>query len=131
MIPLKQPENPTITTLQKQAHDISSSNGFWDVFQDYYDSPEVLHRDVATRLALIADEAHEALAELRSHKFDEAAAERGDYTSQLPASFGEELADIIIRTLDLAEGLNIDLEGHVVRKVEANKDRPRRHGKNF
>lgn len=123
--------NNPFTELQKQSHEISNKNGFWDTFSLYYDTPEVLHRDVVTKLALIADEAHEALAEIRSHEFNMDAADSGNYVSQLPGEFGEELADIVIRTMDVAEGLNVDLFDHIVRKIEKNKDRPRRHGKNF
>src|SRR5699024_9605523 len=79
----------SLPELQKQAHDIANKNGFWDTFSLYYDTPEVLHRDVTTKLALIADEAHEALSELRSHEFDQAAADSGNYTGQLPPEFGE------------------------------------------
>lgn len=121
----------SLPELQKQAHDIANKNGFWDTFSLYYDTPEVLHRDVTTKLALIADEAHEALSELRSHEFDQAAADSGNYTGQLPPEFGEELADIVIRTLDLAEGLRIDLESYIVAKIDKNRGRPRKHGKNF
>lgn len=121
----------TLETLQKQAYEISNKNGFWDLHSLYFDTPEVLHRDIATRLALISDEVHEALAELRSHPFDIEAADSGNYASQLPESFGEELADIIIRTLDLAEGLRINLTDHVVKKIETNRGRPPKHGKNF
>lgn len=40
----------------------------------------------------------------------------------------EELADIIIRALDTAEQLGINIESAVARKHEYNKSRPFRHG---
>jgi hypothetical protein len=42
-----------------------------------------------------------------------------------------ELADIIIRVLDLAEGFGIDMEDAIRRKMEYNKTRERKHGKKF
>lgn len=43
-------------------------------------------------------------------------------------NFSEELADIIIRVMDMAEGLNIDLERAVLAKHKKNEKRPYRHG---
>ena len=43
----------------------------------------------------------------------------------------QELADIIIRTLDLAARLNINIGYTVLRKNEINIDRPHKHGKEF
>lgn len=40
----------------------------------------------------------------------------------------EELADIIIRTLDMAHRLNVNIEEAVKAKHEYNKTRPHRHG---
>lgn len=42
--------------------------------------------------------------------------------------FPTELADIMIRVMDMAEALNIDLEEEVRIKNEYNKTRPYRHG---
>ncbi len=39
-----------------------------------------------------------------------------------------ELADIIIRVLDAAEVLGIDMEAEITRKLNHNKLRPYRHG---
>jgi NTP pyrophosphatase (non-canonical NTP hydrolase) len=43
-------------------------------------------------------------------------------------NFGEELADTLIRVLDLASGLGIDLDSAVSAKLEKNKHRGYRHG---
>ncbi len=40
----------------------------------------------------------------------------------------EELADIIIRTLDTADFLGIDIDAAVQKKIEYNRTRPLRHG---
>lgn len=37
--------------------------------------------------------------------------------------FGEELADIILRTIDLAHDHNIDIEAQVLRKMDINETR--------
>lgn len=78
-------------------------------FQDYENSPLF----VPTKLALIASEVSEALEAHRTKQ---------DY------HIGEELADIVIRTMDLAEALNINLAERIVEKAKANIARPFKHG---
>lgn len=46
-------------------------------------------------------------------------------------TFEDELADAIIRILDLAGYLNIDLESHVLAKMRYNESRPFKHGKEY
>ena len=46
-------------------------------------------------------------------------------------SFHEELADIIIRILDLSEALGIDMETVLNDKMMKNEGRKPKHGKNF
>jgi len=45
------------------------------------------------------------------------------------AGLAEELADIVIRCMDLAGGYNIDLQSAVEKKMEKNAKRPYLHGK--
>lgn len=44
---------------------------------------------------------------------------------------GEELADVVIRTMDLAHYLGINLEAEVEIKHNKNKKRPQLHGKRY
>ncbi len=46
-------------------------------------------------------------------------------------TFEDELADALIRILDLAGYLNIDLESHVLAKMRYNESRPYKHGKEY
>lgn len=45
------------------------------------------------------------------------------------ANFGEELADTVIRILDLADALAVDLQSTIAWKMAVNELRPRKHGK--
>ncbi|MDY6771379.1 MAG: nucleotide pyrophosphohydrolase [Candidatus Nanohaloarchaea archaeon] len=65
------------------------------------------------KIAMIHEEASEALS-----------AWREDDTEHIP----EELADIVIRVMDLAEGIDADLPQEILDKIEVNKDRPEQHG---
>ncbi len=60
-------------------------------------------------LALVASEVGEAINECRNEKPTEA--------------FGEELADIILRVLDIAHWQGIDIEKEVLAKMIKNKSR--------
>lgn len=70
------------------------------------------------KLALIGTEVSEAIAEHRESNPDWDA-------------FTSELADIVIRTFDLAGFLRLPLGEALVAKMDKNKDRPARHGKRY
>lgn len=98
-----------------------------DFARDYTDHLSSAVRDhVITKLALITCEVSEAIEEVRAGRdFDETYYSEGNKPEGVPS----ELADIIIRTLDLAYMLNIDIEQIVNEKLDFNSTRPRLHGK--
>lgn len=98
-----------LTQLAQEIADTTEEKGF-NVFNDL--------EQVITKLALIGTEVAEALDELRNP----------DYLNE---DFESEIADIIIRTLDLSGYLAIDIGMAVVDKAEKNKTRPFRHNKRF
>ena len=71
--------------------------------------------DVPTKLALIMSEASEALD---AHR-------KGQFTN-----LRSELADIVIRTMDLAGTVDIDLAYEIVKKALFNSSRAFKHGNN-
>lgn len=96
--------------LGQEIREINASNG-WNVTRksDWYDDPY----KVPAILALIHSEVSEALEAFRA----------GDLEN-----FGEELADVLIRVLDCAPGLGIDLDEEVRIKLAKNRERGYRHG---
>ncbi len=68
---------------------------------------------IPAKLALIHSEVSEALEAFREDSQE---------------GFEEELADIIIRTIDLAHGMGINIDYRVRAKIEKNRDREFRHG---
>ena len=67
------------------------------------------NKTVLEALALIASEVGEAVNECRNE--------------QPTGAFGEELADIVLRVMDLAHWQGIDLEKEIIKKIEKNEQR--------
>ena len=112
----------------------NKAKGFWDN-----------ERNVGELLMLVTSELGEAMEAHRKGKF--ANLERLEFelspNSELPYerhlsakfemhvkdTFEDEIADAVIRLLDLSAGLGIDLEKHINAKVRYNESRPKLHGK--
>ena len=90
------------------------------------------HKDddnIPVKLVMIHSEVSEALEEYRntppecevSHLYYKGSSDK-------PEGFGVELADIVIRVLELAEMVGADLTDLILTKMEYNESRPYRHG---
>lgn len=102
--------------LQADIYRNAFDKGFWS---DFASMPEEYW--YASKLALVHSEVSEAVEELRLMK---SMAEKKEAVT-------EELADVVIRVMDLAAGMNLDLAKAIVEKHERNKSRPPKHGKSF
>ena len=104
-----------IDKISKKLHEVAVEKGFWDAVIDY--------DFLCTKLLLIHSEVTEATEALRKNKGPEALA--------------EEMVDILIRTLDLYEGMyeygyiSSDLSHILEYKHKKNKEREHLHGNNF
>lgn len=94
-----------VTVIQQETHKVEKEHGF----QEHKDN--VLY--IPTKLALIMSECSEALEAHRQGKTND---------------IGHELADIVIRTMNLAEDLGINLEEQIREKHIFNSTRPFKHG---
>ena len=115
-----------MNALNGLAVDIAQENeakGFWE------DSDNELI--IPTKLALIHDEVSEALQVHRDRFGDSPEDSITTMTNDQGAEFTEELADIIIRTLDLAGYYDLPIGEVIEAKLEKNRQRPPKHGKRY
>ena len=99
--------------LGTKANENASSKG-WDVVTpDDWNFEDGKQYKIPAKLALIHAEVSEATEAYRKRDFE---------------NFKEELADIVIRTVGLAKGLEIDLLAEVIMKMSKNSERTYKHG---
>lgn len=128
-----------INTLIELSHATAKEKGFWDS-----------ERNLPELLMLTVSELSEALEALRKeHKSSpdivaslynsyvedphpmDAETFKHEFQSHVKNSFEDEIADTAIRLFDLCGGLGIDLETHILLKINYNKLRGYKHGKTF
>ena len=119
-----------LNELGKQIHQDCIDKGF-------YDTP----RELGTLLMLIVSEVAEANEAARINKFadpqlvlemnPENCGITRDFLDLVKDTFEDEIADTIIRLLDLCAYMNIDIEKHISLKLAYNKTRPYKHNKLF
>jgi NTP pyrophosphatase (non-canonical NTP hydrolase) len=121
-----------INELSKKIHQNARDKGF-------YAAP----RNIGEMLCLIHSEVSEALECDRKEFFAHLTTEQESILSGSPTdsdfqtyfqefvkdTFEDELADIMIRVMDLAEHKGVDLEKHILLKMRYNSLRPHKHGK--
>jgi NTP pyrophosphatase (non-canonical NTP hydrolase) len=103
-------EPMSIANLQQAVHRTAVEHGWWE-----------RERTIGEALMLVVTEVAEAMEAYRD----------GDPPSEKLDGYGrieEELADAIIRILDLAGGMGWEIEGALRAKMAYNERRPYRHG---
>lgn len=111
-------------------YDNNKEKGFWDK-----------ERNVGEMLMLVTSELGEAMEAHRKGRFaklEEAQSNissggdfKMNFEKYIKDTFEDEIADAVIRLLDMAAGLGIDIEQHINAKVQYNKSREKLHGKKY
>jgi NTP pyrophosphatase (non-canonical NTP hydrolase) len=121
-----------INELAKEIHENNKAKGF-------YDDPD---KNVGEMLCLIHSEVSEALEADRKEIFATGNIYsvngwtnnrifKTRFEMHVKDSFEDELADIMIRVMDLAAYKGVDLDEHIKAKVRYNKLREYKHGKKY
>jgi len=95
--------------IEEEIRKINDKNG-WIFPENAWNK---LENFIPTKLMLCVSELSEALEAYRNYDFE---------------NFKEEIADTMIRLLDLTTGLNINIGEEIVKKLEINKKRGYKHG---
>jgi NTP pyrophosphatase (non-canonical NTP hydrolase) len=104
-------------------HETAVEKGFWNIIKDEPHANELTDIFMTKQLMMIVSEAVEVMEAIRKSKG--------------PEEVADEIADILIRTLDLYAGLrefeyvNTDLDEAFEKKTGYNKSRPEKHGVKF
>lgn len=112
-----------VNDLASEISETAEAKGFWD-----YDDIGNLGI-IPTKLILIVSEIAEALEDFRKEYDDSEEDSVTRMTSMQEDKFAEEIADIIIRALDVAGFYDFDIGHIILDKMDKNRDRPYRHGK--
>lgn len=123
-----------INNLAKEVHQNAKNKGFFDS-----------EKNIGEMLMLIVTEVSEACEADRKDnyfnrgvlKIDEVMDIEGEtafmwkFSNHVKDTFEDELADIMIRVMDLAEFKGINLEKHIKAKMRHNSNREHKHGKKY
>jgi NTP pyrophosphatase (non-canonical NTP hydrolase) len=123
-----------INKLSKKVHQNAKDKGFFDN-----------EKNIGEMLCLIHSEVSEALEADRKDKYfnkgflkidevisiEDETAFMWKFGNHVKDTFEDELADIMIRVMDLAEFKGINLEKHIKAKMRHNSNRDHKHGKKY
>lgn len=111
--------------LQEEIGGINAANGWHDRLRTLFDNDdkEGVDDHIVAKLGLIGTEVAEAIEDVRDGRMEAEVTDTGK-----PVGLPSELADIIIRTIDLAYVLGIDIDEAIVAKIAANRGRGHMHG---
>jgi NTP pyrophosphatase (non-canonical NTP hydrolase) len=114
-----------LNAYRDRIHTWAKSKGWWDRKQD----------TIEAKLLLIHSEISEAVEALRDVEYDGEGRPNPEQLRKViyreftkPDGFAIEIADTVIRILDLCGRLDIDLDGMVEEKMLYNERRAMRHG---
>ena len=113
----------TLKQMQKRAHDTAKAKGWWEKEQDIDGDVIAAVVDIPKALCLIHSEVSEGLESCRR---DEAHMWFRD--DGKPEGLASELADVVVRCMDLCGALGIDLESAILTKMSFNDLRSHKHG---
>jgi NTP pyrophosphatase (non-canonical NTP hydrolase) len=119
-----------LNELRDTIHENAKAHGFYD--DENVNIPE--------KLMLIVSELGEAMEAYRDNYYADMEGynnliyrgiedEKGTFERSIKNSFDDEVADTLIRLLDLCGYMKIDIDKHVELKMKYNESRPYKHGK--
>lgn len=122
----------TINQLVQEVHQNAKSKGWWDEDRSFGEIIALIHSEVSEALEYYRS-GHQPTEVWYEKKVDHGPGvwiEHVQLTAEWkPCGIPSELADIIIRVLDLCGRYGVDLQKAINEKMAYNATRPYRHGK--
>lgn len=124
----------TINSLRDLIYKNAKAKGFWDQERNIGEALMLVVTELAEALEThraagsikpVDEMVKQAMLEMHDDEFKE------HFALMVKDSFQDEMADTIIRVLDLCGGLDIDIEWHIAAKMRYNSTRSRLHGKTY
>ena len=122
-----------INELSKEIHQINVKNGFYEDQKNIGEMLALIHSEVSEALEADRKGVYANLISTDSTATDGSGDEifKANFKKYVKDSFEDELADIMIRVMDLAAFKKIDLESHIKAKMRYNSMREYKHGKKY
>jgi NTP pyrophosphatase (non-canonical NTP hydrolase) len=133
-----------INNLAKEIHENAKSKGFFDSEKNIGEMLCLIHSEVSE--ALEADRKNKYYSNIEDSKkwfiqgladanygasFNSTESFKNEFLNSVKDTFEDELADVIIRVLDLCAFKGIDIESHIKAKMRYNSTREHKHGKAY
>ena len=124
----------TLNELRDEIYKNAKSKGFWNEPRNIGEALMLVVTELAeglevhrknNKIKCVDEQIKAAMAEMSDEQFKE------HFALLVKDSFQDEMADSIIRILDLCGGLDIDIDWHIAAKMRYNAMRGRLHGKAY
>lgn len=123
-----------LNELRDKIYNNAKDKGFWDQERNIGEALMLVvtelaegleaHRS-ASKIKLVDKMVAKGMNEMNDDEFKE------HFALMVKDSFQDEMADAIIRILDLCGGLDIDIDWHIAAKMRYNSTRAKLHGKAY
>ena len=120
-----------INELSKEIHKRNIDKGFFEDKKNIGEMLALIHSEVSEALEcdrkddVCTVSIHAVIGWVKDEDF------KASFEQNVKDTFQDELADIMIRVMDLAAFKGVDLESHIKAKMRYNALRPYKHGKKY
>ena len=129
-----------INELAREVHQNARNKGFFDSEKNIGEMLCLIHSEVSEALEADRKDKHTNVSEIvlgglsdknYGHTFNDDEYFKHHFNVLVKDTFEDELADIMIRVIDLAAFKGVDLEKHIKAKMRFNSLREHKHGKKY